>query len=118
MGKLIDEQDCCTPAQRRVEVEFLAHDAAVACGQRRQSLEPLKQAFRLDATVRLDISDDDISPSSTRRARSLEHGVSLADPRREAKEDAQPAPSRTFLFVDDVLQKLIRVGPHVYHACR
>ena len=44
--ELVDEQDSGPALQRRVEVELLAHHAAVGDGQRRQPLEPCEQVLR------------------------------------------------------------------------
>ncbi len=55
--------------QRGVEVELLAHDAAVARRQRRQPLEPLHQPLGLGAAVRLDVAHHDLGAADPRRLR-------------------------------------------------
>ena len=48
----------------------------------------------LRAAVGLDESDDDVGPALLAPVRLLEHAVRLADARRHAQVDAQPAAQR------------------------
>ena len=79
MRKLVNQQDGRSPAQRGIEVEFLADDVAIADGQRRQPLEPFHQPLGLDPAVRLDIADDDFA------AARPSHSVPLPASRRSCR---------------------------------
>src|SRR5580704_10283729 len=95
----------------RIEIEFLAHDAAVVRRQSRQTLESLEQPFGLHPSVRFDIADNDIRCGGARRTRSLQHRVGLPDSRREAEENAQATALRALRLVLDAPQELIGIGP-------
>ena len=75
------DRDSNAPARRRresragaqagIEIEFAADHAAIAHRQRRQLLQAFEQPLGLDASVRLDVTDDDSTPvARTRRAAS------------------------------------------------
>ena len=89
--ELIDQQDGGMPRERRVEIELLAHDAAVAHRERRQARQALEQPLGLDATVRLDVAHDHVGAGGAHAARGLEHRVGLADAGGGAEENAQTA---------------------------
>ena len=111
MCELVDQRDACPASQRGVEIELLAHDAAVINGQRRQPLEPLDQTLGLDTAVRFDIADDDVRPARLGSAGGLEHRVRLANPGGRSEEQMQSAALRARLFPNDVREQLVRVGP-------
>ncbi len=46
--------------QCRIEVELLAHHAAIANREFRELLQPLQEALGFDSAVRLDIADHDV----------------------------------------------------------
>src|SRR5215469_3829704 len=106
------------PGDRRIEVELLPHDPAIAHRDRRYPLEAFEQPLRLDAAMRLDVSDHHILARSAHALRRLEHRVRLAHSRRSAKENAQATALRARLFCLDMSQELIRVRPYFGHAVR
>ena len=114
--QLVDDQDGRTPRERRVEVEFLAHDVAVFHRQRRQLFEALHEPLRFHAPMRLDIADGDVDAVHARRTRGLQHRVGLADARGRAEENAQTAAGRPDLFCLKVLQQLIGIRPLFGHC--
>jgi hypothetical protein len=88
MRQLINEQNGRAALQRRIEVELIARDATVAHRERGQPLEALKQPFRLDSAVRLDVADHNVGPTRAGAAGRLEHRIGLAHARGCAEEDA------------------------------
>jgi hypothetical protein len=116
--ELIDQDDRGGARERRVEIELAAYDAAIAHRQEGQLREAFEQSFRLGPPMRLDVAHDDIGAAGQRRARSLEHGIGLADARRGAEENAQPPAPRPGLLSLHVRQQLIRVAARsVGHGC-
>ncbi len=99
MRQLIDQQDRGPAAQRRVEIELVARRAAQRHLREGQLLQPLQQLFGVAATVRLDVSDDEVRAPRACGARRLEHRVGLADTGRGAEEDAQATAPRPRLVV-------------------
>ena len=92
--QFVDQQDLGAPLQRGVEVELLAHHAAIADRLQRQAFQRLEHALGLATAVRLDVTDHDVGPRRLGRERRLEHRVGLADPRRSPEEDSQPPATR------------------------
>ena len=111
MRQLIDEQNGRMARERRIQIELLAHDAAVTHRQGRQPLQAFEQPLGLDATVRLDIADDHIGAGGAQAPRGLQHGVGLADAGGGAEEDAQTPALGAGLLGLDVSEELIRIGP-------
>jgi hypothetical protein len=85
-----------------------------------QALEPLEQTFRLYASVRLNVTHDDISSARAQVTSRLEHGVCLPDTGAGTEEDPQPPALGAGLFCLDMSEKLIWIGSdfdHVVRAC-
>ena len=111
--ELVDEQDAGSAFERSVEVELLAHHAAVCDRQRRQRFEAFCQPLGIGSAVRLDVADDDLEARELRRLRRAQHRERLADAGRSAEEDAQPAAPRTRLLCLDLREQLVGIGPRL-----
>jgi hypothetical protein len=114
--QLVDDQDGRPAAQGRVDVEFLAYDAAVPHGQGRQPLEAFHEPLGFHPAVRLDVADHDVPAGGLRDARRLQHGVGLADARGGAEEDAQPPAPGAGLLGSDPGEQFVRIRARVSHA--
>ena len=108
MGKLVDQGDGGLSCEDRVGVHLLDHDTAVLDATPRDDLEPVEELLGLGSAVRLDEPDDEVG--ATRRAAMalLEHPVGLADTRRHAEVDTQPAPVALGSDRPDPSQHLVR----------
>jgi len=73
-------------------------------------LRTYAEALGLDATVRFDVTDDDIRPASARRPGPFQHRVGLTHAGRGAKEDPQPSAPRSRLLPLDVSQQFVRIA--------
>ena len=91
VGQLVQQEQARLPRERGVEVELLELHPAVLDLPRRQPLEPFGKGGGLGAAVGLDPPDHDVDAFRAPGARGLEHGVGLADARRRAEEDLEPA---------------------------
>ena len=89
--QFIDEDEPRLPSQRRIEIEFAEHDAAVGDLFMRKLFETLEQRFRVVPAVRLDVPDHHVDPIGTRSLRGFEHRVGFADARRVAEENLELA---------------------------
>src|SRR5262249_55511504 len=82
-------------------------------------LEPFEQSLRFLAPVGFDDAGDDIVAVALARARLLQHFVGLADSRRGADEDFEPAGLPLFAprGLEQGLRRrsLVRVAPLVRH---
>ena len=101
--------------QRGVEVEFLAHHAAIADRLQRQAFQRLEHALGFATAVRLDVADHDVGPGRLGRERRLEHRVGLADPGRGTEEDTQPPAARPRFLGLHLCEQLVRVRAVVGH---
>ena len=113
--QLIDQQDPGVTLQRGVEVEFLAHHAAIADRLQRQALQRLEHALGLATAVRLDVTDHDVGPRRLGRERRLEHRVGLADSRRSPEEDTQPPAACPCFLGLHLCQQSVRIRAIVCH---
>ncbi len=111
--ELVDEQDRGAAFERRVEIELVPHDPAVADRQVRQGFEPFHEPLCLGAAVRLDVADHDLRAARARRACGREHREGLAYAGRGAEEDPELATLRARLFRLDAGQELVGVGPQL-----
>ena len=115
MRQLVDDEYGGSAPETGVEIEFVAYRAAIAHGQERQLLQPFEKTLGLDASVRLDVTDDEIDTARAYAARGLEHRVGLADTGARAEEDAQLAAPGPRLLRVDGRQQLIGIGPDLVH---
>src|SRR6185312_11558223 len=104
------------PLERRIQIEFVAGDVAIANRPQGKSLEAFEQALGLDSSVRLDVPNHDIGAAGPCGARGFEHGVGLADTSRGAEKDPQaPTPGAGFLRLD-MSEQLVGIGPRFRHG--
>ncbi len=115
MGQLVDEQERRPARQCRVEVE-LGEGAALADRQLapRQQLEPLQLRRRVGAAVRLHDPGNDVEAGGLRSPRRGEHREGLADPRRRAEVDPQPAAPGLRLLGTDALDERVGIGTRLF----
>ena len=92
--------------ERRVQIKFIERAAVVFNLASRQDLEPFDERARLGAAMSLDEPDDDIDAFVLQALRVLQHGVGLADARRGAEKNLQPARS----LPAERRQKRVRIG--------
>src|SRR5580765_1271423 len=116
MRQFIDEQDRWTPPERRIKIELVSHDPAIAYGKRWQPFQAFEKALGLDAAVGLHIADDDVGTTRTQTAGRLEHRIGLADTGRGAEENAQAPTLGARLFGLNTSEELIRIGPDFVHT--
>ena len=93
VGELVDDDQLGLALERRVQIEFLDRAPVVFNHAPRQDFEPLDERARLGAAMSLDEPDDDIDAFVFQAPGVLQHGVGLADPRRRAEKDLEPARS-------------------------
>ncbi len=91
MGELVDEDEGRLARQDRVEVHLLEDTLAVLDAAAGNDFDPFEQGLGLDAAVGLDDAGDDIDALAPRHPRGGEHLVGLANARRRAQEDLEPA---------------------------
>ncbi len=113
--QFVDQQDLGVTLQRDVEVEFLAHHAAIADRLQRQGFQRFEHALGFAPAVRLDVTDHDVGPRRPGRNRRLEHRVGLADPRRRSEEDTQPPAARPRFIGLHLCEQSVRVRAVVGH---
>ena len=89
--ELVDQDHLRLARDRGVDVELLELDPAVRDPLARQHLEVVDQLGGLGAPVGLDDADHDVGALRAQPPRGLEHRVGLADARRRAEEDLEPA---------------------------
>src|SRR6185295_7209719 len=102
--------------ERRIEIELLSDDVAVAHGERGHLLQAFHEPLGLDAAVRLDVSDDEVGTVGTGGTGGFEHRVGLADAGGGAKEDSQATAGGAGLFGLHLFQQLIGIRPLFGHA--
>ena len=93
MGELVDDDQLGLALERRVQIKFIERAAVVFNLAPRQDFEPFDERARLGAAMSLDEPDDDIDAFVLQAPRVLQHGVGLADARRGAEKNLQPARS-------------------------
>ena len=89
----VDQQQAGPSRQRRVEIELLNHLIAVDDRLARQHVEASRQLLGLTAAMGLDQPGDYVTSARPLAMRGREHGVGLADPRRCAEKNLEPAPA-------------------------
>ena len=85
--QLINQNDLRLAGNNGVEVHLLEPLPLVLDTPPRNDLQPLQQAFRLFAAVRLDNPDGNIVAVLLPRSGLLKHFIGLADARRGADKD-------------------------------
>jgi len=91
MGEFVDQRDLRPPRDQRVEVHLLECLILVGEPPARQHFEALQQRFGFHPSMGLDHADDDIDAGLLPGVGALQHFVGLADARRGADEDLEPA---------------------------
>ena len=114
MGQFIDDEQLWRALQRRIDVEFLKHAAAVVEPPLREDFQALDQRHRFLAPMGLDNADDDIDPVGFQPLRALQHGKSLADTGCCAQEHLELAA----LVMLRQRQKSVGVGASVLLSAR
>ena len=92
--ELVDQNELRPALEDRVEVHFVEPAALVLDPPPRDDFEPFEQRLGLLAAMRLDDADDDIDAFAPLRLRGLQHFIGLADARRGAEKNLQPAAAR------------------------
>ena len=105
--QLVDEADRRPPREDRVEVHLAERDAAVVDLAGRDHLEVADLLGGLGAAVGLDDADGDVDALLLEPLPLAEHRVRLADARRRAEVDLEPAP----LLAADQAEELLGRGP-------
>ncbi|MNN54674.1 hypothetical protein D3C81_1695010 [compost metagenome] len=95
MREFIDQDQGRLACQRRIDIEFSNGFVAIGDILARQDFQPVQQGCGFLAAVGFHQADDDIQLFRLHAARGVQHRVSLADPGRSAKIDAQLAARRT-----------------------
>ena len=70
MRELVDQQDRRPARKAGIEIELLAHGAAIPHRQCRQLLQAVQQPLGLDAAVRFDVTDDEVDTAASRTLRA------------------------------------------------
>ena len=91
MGELVDQGDGGVAGDDRVGVHLLDGHSAVLHSAARDDLQAIQQRRGVAPAVRLDEAHDHVRAAIVAAMRLLEHLVGLADARRHAHVDAQPA---------------------------
>ena len=91
VGELVDQDQLRPPLERASMSNSSRMRIDVDRRLAREDLEALQQRLGLLAAVRLDHADDDVHALLQLGARRLQHLVGLADARRRADEDLEPA---------------------------
>ena len=115
VSKLIDEEDGGVASQRGVQIELPAHDSAITDFHVGKSLESFEQPLRLNATVRLNVTDHDIGSAGPDAPRRLQHCVGFTYAGCRAKENPEAPALGARLFGLNVGEQLIRIGPLIGH---
>ena len=89
--EFVDQHQFWPARQDGVEIHFLDATAFVVDGAPLHGLEAGQQRLGFLAAVGLDDADDEIDAFAALGLRRLKHFIGLADPRRGAEENLQPA---------------------------
>jgi hypothetical protein len=85
--ELVHEDDRGAPRERSVQVELGERGPAIGDEARGQHRQPFQQGRRLRPAMRLHDADEHFHAVGAQRARGLQHGEGLADPRGGAEEE-------------------------------
>ena len=111
VGELIDHGEARMPGQDRIEIHLVERGAAILKLRARHNRHAFEQRLGFLAPVCFDDAYDDLAPLSLFLARSLQHGVGLADAGRHSEKDLQlPALGLSF-FPLQPGENLIRIRP-------
>jgi hypothetical protein len=95
VGQLVNQRDRRPPRQQRVEVHLRKRRAVVGHPPQRNHLEPADPRNQIRAVVRLDHPDQHVNALLRQPQALIQHRKRLANPRRGAEVDVQPAPAST-----------------------
>lgn len=93
MGEFVEDQEFGTAHQSPIQIELLQLASAIFEQTARQHLQPLQEARRLAAPMRLDKADHHIDAFVRQTPRALQHGEGLADARCRAEKDLEASAS-------------------------
>jgi hypothetical protein len=110
MREFVDEDQLRLARERRVEIELAELAAAIFDMSERQHVEPREQRGGFAAPMRFGDADQHVDALVLAASRGLQHRVGLADSRRRAEENFQPA-ALTFFFVAlQLVEQFVRIG--------
>src|SRR5581483_3279056 len=89
--QLVHDDERGAPCEDGVQIHLLERLLVILETATRDDVEAVKERTRFRSSMRLDDGDDDVRALPELLARRLEHRVRLADSRRHADEDLEPA---------------------------
>ena len=121
--EFVDQHELRLPRQRGIEIEFLEATLVAATPVARLSRQcdhfergtqrrvAFEQRLGLAPTMRLDDAGDDVDAFARETPSREQHRVGLADARRRAEVDPQPAASGRFLVAAGAREERVGVRP-------
>ncbi len=110
MREFVDENQLRLAGERGVEIELAELAAAILDMRERQHVEAFEQRSGFAAAMRFGDADHHVRAFIGTAPRGLQHRIGLADARRRAEENLQPAPLTLFFVALQLVEQFIRIG--------
>ncbi len=111
VGQVVDDHHLGTPGKNRVQVEIFRGDSSEPDDMPGHDLEPRNEGHGLGPTPRVDETENHVDATNLQVLGFLKHAMRLANARRRADEELQPAPPSAF-------NELEEVGGAFHQRCR